>query len=64
MTETVSPRAAATLMLARDGADGVEFFMVVRHHEIEFASGAIGVTCYRMIDTLIGTRLRGEERPT
>ncbi len=41
MTETVSPRAAATLMLARDGADGVEFFMVVRHHEIEFASGAL-----------------------
>jgi hypothetical protein len=64
MTEPAKPRTAATLMLARDGTDGLELFMVVRHHEIEFASGAIGVTCYRMIDTLIGTRLRGEERPT
>jgi 8-oxo-dGTP pyrophosphatase MutT (NUDIX family) len=41
MTEPVTPRAAATLMLVRDGADGVELFMVVRHHEIEFASGAL-----------------------
>jgi 8-oxo-dGTP pyrophosphatase MutT (NUDIX family) len=41
VTEPVTPRVAATLMLARDGADGPELFMVVRHHEIEFASGAL-----------------------
>lgn len=41
MTEPVTPRTAATLMLARDGAGGMELFMVVRHHEIEFASGAL-----------------------
>lgn len=41
MTEPVKPRLAATLMLARDGAGGLELFMVVRHHEIEFASGAL-----------------------
>lgn len=41
MTEQIKPRSAATLMLARDSADGIELFMVVRHHEIEFASGAL-----------------------
>ncbi|MEZ5901587.1 MAG: NUDIX hydrolase [Hyphomicrobiaceae bacterium] len=41
MTEPAQPRIAATLMLARDGTDGLELFMVVRHHEIEFASGAL-----------------------
>lgn len=41
MTEPVMPRTAATLMLARDGVDGLEVFMVVRNHEIEFASGAL-----------------------
>lgn len=41
MTGQTNPRSAATLMLARDGADGIELFMVVRHHEIEFASGAL-----------------------
>jgi 8-oxo-dGTP pyrophosphatase MutT (NUDIX family) len=41
LTEPVKPRLAATLMLARDGAEGLELFMVVRHHEIEFASGAL-----------------------
>ena len=34
-------RLAATLLLARDSADGLELFMVVRHHEIDFASGAM-----------------------
>jgi len=41
MAEPVMPRTAATLMLARDGMEGLEVFMVVRHHEIEFASGAL-----------------------
>ncbi|MGQ0697197.1 MAG: NUDIX hydrolase [Panacagrimonas sp.] len=37
-------RLAATVLLLRDGADGadgIEVFMVVRHQEIDFASGAL-----------------------
>ncbi len=37
----VVPRVAATVMLLRDAPEGMEVFMVVRHHEIDFASGAI-----------------------
>ena len=32
---------AATIMLVRDGEAGLEVFMVVRHHQIDFASGAL-----------------------
>lgn len=32
---------SATIMLVRDGAAGLEVFMVVRHHQIDFASGAL-----------------------
>jgi len=34
-------RPAATILLLRQGADDMEVFMVVRHHEIDFASGAL-----------------------
>lgn len=34
-------RPSSTILLVRDGADGMEVFMVVRHHEIDFASGAL-----------------------
>jgi 8-oxo-dGTP pyrophosphatase MutT (NUDIX family) len=34
-------RPAATALILRDGSDGLEVFMVVRHHEIDFASGAL-----------------------
>jgi 8-oxo-dGTP pyrophosphatase MutT (NUDIX family) len=34
-------RPAATVMLLRDGRAGIEVFMVVRHHAIDFASGAL-----------------------
>jgi 8-oxo-dGTP pyrophosphatase MutT (NUDIX family) len=34
-------RPAATVMLLRDGPEGIEVFMVVRHHAMEFASGAL-----------------------
>jgi len=34
-------RPAATIMLLRDGAAGIEVFMVVRHHAIDFAAGAL-----------------------
>jgi 8-oxo-dGTP pyrophosphatase MutT (NUDIX family) len=39
-TEAVA-RPAATVLLLRQGADGIEVFMVVRHEAIAFASGAL-----------------------
>ena len=41
MSEPVKPRLSATVLLLRDAPDGLEVFMVVRHHQIDFASGAI-----------------------
>ncbi len=32
---------AATILLLRDSAEGMQVFMVVRHHQIDFASGAL-----------------------
>lgn len=32
---------SATILLIRDGSEGLEVFMVVRHHQIDFASGAL-----------------------
>lgn len=42
-TETPPARIipAATILLVRDGATGLEVFMVKRHHQIDFASGAL-----------------------
>ncbi|MCL2715049.1 MAG: NUDIX domain-containing protein [Alphaproteobacteria bacterium] len=37
----VIPRFASTILLLRDGADGIEVFMMERHHQIEFNSGAL-----------------------
>ncbi len=37
----VEPRLAATVLLLRDSGEGMEVFMVVRHHQIDFASGAL-----------------------
>src|SRR5262245_3349186 len=39
--EPAAVRPASTILLLRDGADGMEVFMVVRHHQIDFASGAL-----------------------
>src|ERR1700694_5546119 len=41
--EAVTPRPASTILLLRDGAaaDEVEVFMMVRHYEIDFNSGAL-----------------------
>ena len=39
--EIVAPLLAATVLLVRDGPAGLQVFMVVRHHKIEFASGAL-----------------------
>ena len=32
---------ASTVLVIRDGVDDIEVFMVVRHHQIDFASGAL-----------------------
>jgi 8-oxo-dGTP pyrophosphatase MutT (NUDIX family) len=32
---------AATILIARDGASGLEVFMVKRHHQIDFVAGAL-----------------------
>jgi 8-oxo-dGTP pyrophosphatase MutT (NUDIX family) len=32
---------ASTVLMLRDGANGLEVFMVVRHHAVDFASGAL-----------------------
>src|ERR1700744_5670335 len=43
MSETASPRQASTVLLLRDSkaASEIEVFMMVRHHQIEFNSGAL-----------------------
>src|ERR1700743_1233626 len=42
MAEIVKPRDASTILLLRDNAaKEIEVFMMVRHHEIEFNSGAL-----------------------
>ncbi len=41
MSEPVSPVPAATLLMLRDTGEGIEVFMVERHHQIDFASGAL-----------------------
>ena len=35
------PAPSATILMLRDGGEGLEVFMVVRHHQIDFASGAL-----------------------
>lgn len=37
----VVPKPASSILLVRDGATGLEVFMVTRHHQIDFASGAM-----------------------
>src|SRR5271165_801248 len=41
MANEAVARPAATIVLLRDGPSGLEVFMVVRHHAIDFASGAL-----------------------
>jgi 8-oxo-dGTP pyrophosphatase MutT (NUDIX family) len=40
-SQPVTPVPAATILLLRPGNTGLEVFMVVRHHQIDFASGAL-----------------------
>jgi len=39
--QPVTPRPAATVLMLRDGPKGMEVFMVKRHHQIDFATGAL-----------------------
>ena len=41
MSNAIPARPASTILLLRDGPGGLEVFMVVRHHQIDFASGAL-----------------------
>ncbi|MFP6807940.1 MAG: NUDIX domain-containing protein [Pseudomonadales bacterium] len=41
MSEAPIPVPAATILMLRDGPQAIEVFMVVRHHQIDFASGAL-----------------------
>ena len=41
MAKEAAARPAATIVLMRDSPNGLEVFMVVRHHAIDFASGAL-----------------------
>jgi 8-oxo-dGTP pyrophosphatase MutT (NUDIX family) len=41
MAKEAVARPAATIVLMRDGREGLEVFMLVRHHAIDFASGAL-----------------------
>jgi len=40
-SEASVARPASTILLLRDSADGFDVFMMVRHYQIEFASGAL-----------------------
>lgn len=41
MKTPAEPKPSATILLVRDGARGLEVFMVQRHHQIDFATGAM-----------------------
>src|SRR3979409_2745819 len=40
-TAPVVPRLSATILILRDTLQGREVLMVVRHHEVDFLSGAL-----------------------
>ena len=67
MSAPATPRPASTIILLRDGPAGLETFMVVRHHQIDFASGALVFPGGRMeaADGELAGRLtdRGEADP-
>ncbi|MEX0943627.1 MAG: hypothetical protein WD002_13905 [Pseudomonadales bacterium] len=41
MADPAVPAPSATILMLQDGPEGLEVFMVVRHHQIDFASGAL-----------------------
>ncbi len=54
---------AATILLVRDGANGLEVFMVKRHHQIDFATGALvfpgGKATKTDFDPVLGDHMDG-----
>ncbi|HYF09452.1 MAG TPA: NUDIX hydrolase [Acetobacteraceae bacterium] len=56
-------RPAATVLLLRDGPEGLEVFMVIRHREVDFASGAAVFPGGRVeeADRAIAARLSASE---
>ncbi|HWY16897.1 MAG TPA: hypothetical protein VNX86_17330 [Rhizomicrobium sp.] len=63
LREEVVPVPAATILLARDGRDGIEVFMVKRHHEMGFAAGALvfpgGKACSEDFDVSLADHMNG-----
>ena len=64
MARTTAPAVpAATILLVRDGGDGLEVFMVERHHQIDFATGALvfpgGKVDPADADPMLANRCRG-----
>ena len=59
MSERPAPRLAATVLLVRDAAGGgLEVFMVERHHQIDFATGALVFPGGKVDDADTDPRLR------
>ncbi|MGH6878043.1 MAG: NUDIX hydrolase, partial [Rhizomicrobium sp.] len=61
----VAPVPAATVLLVRDACEGLEVFMVKRHHEVAFAGGALvfpgGKTARDDYETALGDLCDGAE---
>jgi 8-oxo-dGTP pyrophosphatase MutT (NUDIX family) len=65
MAENRSPVPAAlsaTILLVRDGASGLEVFMVQRHHRIDFATGAMVFPGGKLEEGDFDAGLRGRAR--
>lgn len=61
--QPVTPVDASTILICKDSPEGIETFMVVRHHQIDFASGALvfpgGKVCGSDRDPGIRARCEG-----
>ena len=58
-SKDVPVKLAATILLLRDGAKGLEVFMVERHHRIDFASSAVVFPGGRVEEDDSGEEVRG-----
>lgn len=56
-------RPAATILLLRDGPRGIEVFMVIRHHAIDFAAGALVFPGGRVEDADHDLAIRAKDCP-
>jgi 8-oxo-dGTP pyrophosphatase MutT (NUDIX family) len=56
------PALSATILLVRDGARGLEVFMVQRHHRIDFATGAMVFPGGKLEEGDFDASLRGRTR--